>query len=129
MSLLDICGLTHSYGEHPLYENASLSLYKGEHLGIVGPNGAGKSTLIKICTGEVLPASGSVRWQPGISAGHLDQHARIDDDITIDEFLKSAFRSLYLMEHRITRSASLLRTRFPPQRSAPPAGTRSIFSP
>ena len=55
MSLLEIDGLTHSFGENILYKNAGFLLNKGDHVGIVGPNGAGKSTLIKICTGKVLP--------------------------------------------------------------------------
>ena len=50
MSLLEIEGLTHSFGDNLLYKNASFSLKKGEHIGIVGQNGTGKSTLIKICT-------------------------------------------------------------------------------
>ena len=50
MSLLEITGLTHSFGENLLYKNAGFTLNKGEHIGIVGQNGTGKSTLIKICT-------------------------------------------------------------------------------
>ena len=48
MSLLEIEGLTHSFGDNLLYKNAAFSLNKGEHIGIVGQNGTGKSTLIKI---------------------------------------------------------------------------------
>ena len=44
MSLLEIHGLTHSFGENLLYKNAELTLNKGEHIGIVGQNGTGKST-------------------------------------------------------------------------------------
>lgn len=52
MSLLEINGLTHAFGDNLLYKNAELTLNKGEHIGIVGRNGTGKSTLIKICTGR-----------------------------------------------------------------------------
>lgn len=55
MSLLEIEGLTHSFGENLLYKNAGLSLNKGEHVGVVGQNGTGKSTLIKICTKQIMP--------------------------------------------------------------------------
>ena len=42
MALLEINNLSHSYDDKVLYKNASLEIFKGEHVGIVGPNGAGK---------------------------------------------------------------------------------------
>jgi len=41
-------------------KNVSLTIKKGEFIGVVGPNGAGKSTFIKILTGILTPSSGSV---------------------------------------------------------------------
>ncbi len=60
MSLLEIEGLTHSFGENLLYKNADFSLNRGEHIGVVGQNGTGKSTLIKICTEQIMPDAGRV---------------------------------------------------------------------
>ena len=77
MSLLEITGLTHSFGENLLYKNAGFTLNKGEHIGIVGQNGTGKSTLIKICTEQIIPDSGRVIWRPNITIGYLDQYAEI----------------------------------------------------
>lgn len=98
MSLLEIEGLTHSFGENVLYRNASLSLNKGEHIGIVGQNGTGKSTLIKICTEQLMPDNGRIVWHPNITIGYLDQYAEIDQNITMKEFLQAAFSELYHME-------------------------------
>ena len=78
MSLLEIDGLTHSFGENVLYKNAGFTLNKGEHIGIVGQNGTGKSTLIKICTEQIIPDSGRIVWQPNTTIGYLDQYAEID---------------------------------------------------
>ena len=39
MSLLDITGLSHSFGDNQIFKGAELSLNKGEHIGIVGQNG------------------------------------------------------------------------------------------
>ncbi len=63
MSILTIEHLTHRFGEKVLYEEASLQVNKGDHLGLTGQNGVGKSTLIKILTGEVLSDEGTIQWQ------------------------------------------------------------------
>ena len=78
MSLLEIEGLTHSFGDNLLYKNAAFSLNKGEHIGIVGQNGTGKSTLIKICTEQIIPDNGRIIWQSQVSIGYLDQYAEIE---------------------------------------------------
>ena len=101
MSLLEIEGLTHSFGDNLLYKNAALALNKGEHIGIVGQNGTGKSTFIKICTEQVVPDAGRIIWQPKISVGYLDQYAEIDRNTTMYAFLKSAFSKLYEMENEM----------------------------
>ena len=97
MSLLEIEGLSHSFGDHVLYKNAGFTLNKGEHVGIVGANGTGKSTFIKICTGQIIPDSGRLVWQPDVAIGYLDQYAEIRPDLTMKEFLQSAFSKLYEM--------------------------------
>ncbi len=62
MSVLEVVGLSHSFGDHVLYQDASLKLNKGEHMGLVGPNGCGKSTLLKIIDGSLIPDAGRVCW-------------------------------------------------------------------
>lgn len=48
------------YQEFWPLRNVSLTLKKGERVGIIGRNGAGKSTLLKIITGNVAPTEGEV---------------------------------------------------------------------
>lgn len=101
MSLLEITGLSHSFGDNTLYKKADLTLNRGEHMGIVGQNGAGKSTLVKICTGQVIPDAGRIIRQPGTTLGYLDQYARMDNTLTMEAFLKSAFSGLYEAETKM----------------------------
>ena len=63
MSALVADALTYRYGpgEAPVLRDVSLSVAKGEVVGVVGPNGAGKSTLLRVLAGIVAPAAGSVR--------------------------------------------------------------------
>lgn len=103
MSCLEIEGLSHSFGDHVIFQNARLALEKGEHAGVVGENGVGKSTLIKICTGQLIPDQGRVSWQPGLSRGYLDQYAQTDRGLTLGAFLRSAFQDLYRREEECQR--------------------------
>jgi len=48
--------------------NISLTLYKGDTLGIVGKNGAGKSTLLKVLNGVLVPDKGYVNVRGNASA-------------------------------------------------------------
>lgn len=45
-------------------ENVSLSLRRGERLGVVGRNGSGKSTLLRVMAGILVPDRGEVRRKP-----------------------------------------------------------------
>lgn len=97
MALLEVQGLSMSYDDKQLYTEAEFELQAGEHLGIVGQNGTGKSTLIKLITEQILPVSGTIKWQKGTSIGYLDQYAAVTDDLTVREFLATAFTNLYQM--------------------------------
>lgn len=58
--MLRIEEVSKNYGEIRALNSISLSIRKGETLGLVGPNGSGKSTLLKIIAGILRPSSGRV---------------------------------------------------------------------
>ncbi|MDU0156616.1 ABC transporter ATP-binding protein [Bacillus cabrialesii] len=57
-------GLSGGYGDSELINNVSLTVEKGEFLGILGPNGSGKTTLLHLLTGT-LPAKEGVVYLAG----------------------------------------------------------------
>ncbi len=59
----------------------SLTLKKGESLGIIGPNGAGKSTILKIISRITLPTSGEVNVH-GKTAYLIEVGAGLHPDLT-----------------------------------------------
>lgn len=95
MSILEIKNLSHKYDEKILFNNASLSIASGEHVGIVGLNGAGKSTFVNILNGTVIQDEGEVKWLAGTKISYLDQHADIDRTLTVIEYLQQSYASLY----------------------------------
>jgi branched-chain amino acid transport system permease protein len=54
----DVCK---SFGGVSVLEGVSLTVARGEVVGLVGPNGSGKTTLLNVITGHVRPDSGSTR--------------------------------------------------------------------
>lgn len=59
--ILDIRGLSKSFGALKATDDVSLDLRPGEIHALIGPNGAGKSTLIKQISGEIAPDVGEIR--------------------------------------------------------------------
>ena len=53
-------GVTHSFGEHQVLRDISLTLSE-RRIGVLGANGSGKSTLARMINGLVLPDRGTVR--------------------------------------------------------------------
>ncbi len=60
MSLLEIQGLTKQVGGLVAVDDLSLSIEKGQILGLIGPNGAGKSTAFNCVAGVYAPTRGSI---------------------------------------------------------------------
>lgn len=60
-AVLEMLSIRFNYGCHTVLEEVSLTVLKGEALGITGPNGSGKSTLLKIVAGLLQPTEGSLR--------------------------------------------------------------------
>lgn len=58
MSLLEVNGITVAFNGHLALDGASLSVSRGEIVGLIGPNGAGKTTLLDVIAGEVRPQRG-----------------------------------------------------------------------
>ncbi|MEG0153702.1 MAG: ATP-binding cassette domain-containing protein, partial [Cellulosilyticaceae bacterium] len=103
MELLQVKELTYAVPDKQLYGNSSFTLRSKEHMGIVGPNGAGKSTLLKILLGNVLPDEGVISWNPVATLGYLDQYVNMDQSLTINEFLRSAYQELFTTEKEMLK--------------------------
>ena len=61
--LLELKGISKSYGGVKALQNVDLKLSYNEILAVVGDNGAGKSTLMKIISGALLPDSGEMFFE------------------------------------------------------------------
>jgi zinc transport system ATP-binding protein len=82
-NVIEINGLTVSFGGVPVLENVNLTVERGDFLAVLGPNGGGKSTLLKVMLGLLKPDSGTVRvlgapvGEAGGRIGYLPQHTHV----------------------------------------------------
>ena len=83
--MLEIRELHKAYGALKVFEDADVSIYRGERILLVGPNGAGKSTLLKLLAGREQADSGSIAPGPGARVAWFaqDQAAELDPDQTV----------------------------------------------
>jgi len=59
--LLELRGLSKSFGAVIVADRIDLDVDHGEALGIIGPNGAGKSSLFNLIAGSLRPDAGTIR--------------------------------------------------------------------
>jgi ATP-binding cassette subfamily F protein uup len=85
--LIRLNQIEYSIGTQMLLDKVSLTLEKGDRLGLLGRNGAGKSTLLRILSGELLPEDGE-RWvDPNIQVTRLEQALPDNLDLTAYEYV------------------------------------------
>lgn len=63
MALLEVQGLSKQFFRLSALSGVTLSVERGELLGIIGPNGSGKTTLFNCVTGVLRPSGGQVRFK------------------------------------------------------------------
>ncbi|MDR2104672.1 MAG: ABC transporter ATP-binding protein [Deferribacteraceae bacterium] len=73
--IIEITGLTHSYGKNKVLHGIDFSVEKGKTFGLLGKNGAGKTTTINIMMGFLIPDSGKCLVF-GENAHRLSPHAK-----------------------------------------------------
>jgi zinc/manganese transport system ATP-binding protein len=90
--ILELRGVSFTYGEDVVLERLNLTLREGAFAGVVGPSGAGKSTLLRLMDGTAKPTTGEVLLGPegrsrDVRLGVVPQLETIDWNfpITVEE--------------------------------------------
>jgi ATP-binding cassette subfamily F protein 3 len=90
--------LTKSYGDHVVFNQANISISRGEKVSFVGRNGEGKSTMIKAILGEI-EFEGICQLGHNAKVGYFAQNqaALLDETLTVfqtvDEVAKGEIRT------------------------------------
>ena len=74
--VLQLRGLTKSFGDRTLFSDIYLRVEPGERIALLGENGTGKTTLLNMIVGSERPDSGSIRLGPSVVTAYLPQIIR-----------------------------------------------------
>ena len=77
----DVC---YAYDTQPIVENFSITIMRGDKLGLLGPNGVGKTTLLRLLLGEIKPQKGTIKHGTRLEIAYFDQQrAQLDENATV----------------------------------------------
>ncbi len=71
--MIRLDSISKQHGKQILFLDASMSLFRGEKVGLVGPNGAGKSTIFRLIVKDEQPDAGQVVIDRGVVIGYFSQ--------------------------------------------------------
>ena len=84
--------ITKSFDGETLFKDISLSIYRGEKVGLIGPNGIGKTTLFKILLGKMPFDGGEISLGKNVVTGYFDQEmAQLSDEKTVIDEIWDAY--------------------------------------
>ena len=84
-SILQVCGLTKSFGDRVLLDNITFGLYEGDKVGLIAKNGTGKTTLLRIIAGLESYDEGKVVFRNDLRVAYLPQLPELDPSLSVIE--------------------------------------------
>jgi branched-chain amino acid transport system ATP-binding protein len=103
-TILEIAGLSKSFGSVRAADNIVLAVRAGEALGIIGPNGAGKSSLFNLITGDLKADAGEIRLD-GKDVTRSAPHQRCRMGIARSYQIPHPFENLTVFENLLVGAA------------------------
>jgi ATP-binding cassette subfamily F protein 3 len=89
--VLELAGISKSFGEKRVFANVNETIWHGERVGLIGANGAGKSVLLRMILGKEMPDAGEIKIGPSVSIGHYAQeHETLDFNQTVVDAVRYA---------------------------------------
>ncbi len=80
--------ISYAWDENPVVRDLSVSIMRGDRIGVIGPNGIGKSTLLNLLLGRLKPDNGSVRFGTKLEVAYFDQmRAALDESKSVQDNL------------------------------------------
>ena len=65
--------VSYGYGDENVIRDFSITIMRGDRIGLIGNNGVGKTTLLRLLLGELEPQTGTVKRGTNLETGYFDQ--------------------------------------------------------
>ena len=85
ISLLQIDGLSKSFGDLVLFQDITFGIAQGQKIGLIAQNGSGKTTLLNMIAGKEGYDNGSVVFRNDLRVGYLEQSPYFPEGLTVLE--------------------------------------------
>jgi branched-chain amino acid transport system ATP-binding protein len=98
--VIELSGVSAGYGAVPAIADVTITVGKGEAVGLLGANGAGKSSTLRVISGLLRPTSGYVKLEgkdiaslapykvAALGIAHVPEGRRVFPDMTVEENLE-----------------------------------------
>jgi ATP-binding cassette subfamily F protein uup len=77
--LIQLINMQLAFGDLPLLDGASLSVQRGDKLGLIGRNGSGKSSLLKLIAGSIHADDGLIQREDGLYCVAVEQEPHLTE--------------------------------------------------
>lgn len=123
---IEVENVSLSYASTPVIKDFSMTLLRGDRVGLIGPNGVGKTTLLKLLLKQIEPDSGSVKLGTRLEIAYFDQmRGQLDTSETVMDWIADGSDFITISNNRRHVLSYLADFLFVPQRARSPISSLS----
>ena len=124
--VIEAKGVSFAFGKERVLEDFSVTVMRGDRVGIIGPNGSGKTTLLGLLLKLYPPDAGSIRHGVNLEIAYFDQtREQLDEERTVQDNVANGSDFITINGHRRHVISYLKDFLFSPDRARSPLKTLS----
>jgi ABC transport system ATP-binding/permease protein len=122
----ELVDVSKAFDGRPIVSGLTMTIARGDRIGLVGPNGIGKSTLLKLILGQMPPDAGHLRLGTQLQVAYFDQmREQLDPELSVAETISPGSDWVEVDGGRKHVMSYLGDFLFPPRRAQAPVKTLS----